>query len=455
MTLADLAAALRRFRLLAIGLFVAILGAGVAAALLPAERFSTSAVISVEPISQSVGFESQQAIQLTIPPTIARLVSANFEQSVRLRLALANRNRPIAIKAVQDPGTAIIDVTVESTTPAAAVDAAAVALQRLVQEPRSDRFRVNVVSPPAAATSVKQRRMPPLLAGSLVLGLIVAILAAAALHRLLPSLPRGDDFRKRYGQDIVGEIPAVGRRATGARTLVDGSASPEMREAFRSLEARLTRLVTQRASAGASSSSMSIVVTSWGKDEGKSTVVANLACAMAAYDRAVTVVDCDMRRPRIHTLLGSNLEPGVSDVADGKAVASVRQPTKLESLDVIAAGQDGLARHPAEIAQDAMPRLLSVLSDRVVLVDAPPLFTAETTATVAEADFVLLVADFRKRRPGDMEAALAELELIGTPVLGVVLNRVDMADARGRDAYLYQPSADKQGRRARRSGRSD
>lgn len=454
MTLADLAAALRRFRLLAIGLFVAILGAGVAAALLPAERFSTSAVISVEPISQSVGFESQQAIQLTIPPTIARLVSANFEQSVRLRLALANRNRPIAIKAVQDPGTAIIDVTVESTTPAAAVDAAAVALQRLVQEPRSDRFRVNVVSPPAAATSVKKRRMPPLLAGSLVLGLIVAILAAAALHRLLPSLPRGDDFRKRYGQDIVGEIPASGRRATGSRTLVDGSASPEMREAFRSLEARLTRLVTQRASASASNG-MSIVVTSWGKDEGKSTVVANLACAVAAYDRAVTVVDCDMRRPRIHTLLGSNLEPGVSDVADGKAVASVRQPTKLESLDVIAAGQDGLARHPAEIAQDAMPRLLSVLSDRVVLVDAPPLFTAETTATVAEADFVLLVADFRKRRPGDMEAALAELELIGTPVLGVVLNRVDMADARGRDAYLYQPSAVKQGRRARRSGRSD
>lgn len=454
MTLADLAAALRRFRLLAIGLFVAILNAGVAAALLPDERFSTSAVISVEPISQSVGFESQQAIQLTIPPTIARLVSANFEQSVRLRLALANRNRPIAIEAVQDPGTAIIDVTVESTTPAAAVDAAAVALQRLVQEPRSDRFRVNVVSPPSAATSVKQRRMPPLLAGSLVLGLIVAILAAAALHRLLPALPRGDDFRKRYGQDIVGEILAAGRRATGATTLVDGSASPEMREAFRSLEGRLTRLVTQRASAS-TSNGMSIVVTSWGKDEGKSTVVANLACAMAAYDRAVTVVDCDMRRPRIHTLLGSNLEPGVSDVADGKAVASVRQPTKLESLDVIAAGDDGLARHPAEIAQDAIPRLLSVLSDRVVLVDAPPLFTAETTAIVAEADFVLLVADFRKRRPGDMEAALAELELIGTPVLGVVLNRVDMADARGRDAYLYQPSAVKQGRRARRSGRSD
>jgi len=243
-TLADLAAALRRCRLLAIALFVAIFGAGVAAAVLPAERYRTSAVVSVEPISSSVGFESQQAIQLTIPPTIARLVSANFEGSVRLRMRLTNRNEAITINGVQDPGTAIINVTVQSTTPAAAVDAATVALQRLVQEPRSDRFRVNVVSPPGAAISVKSQRLPPLLIGSLVLGLIVAILAAAALYRLLPSLPRADEFRKRYGHDILGEIPA-GRRGNGGRPLVHGTASPEMREAFRSLEARLTRRVRE------------------------------------------------------------------------------------------------------------------------------------------------------------------------------------------------------------------
>ncbi|MDP8968864.1 MAG: CpsD/CapB family tyrosine-protein kinase [Actinomycetota bacterium] len=447
MTLADLAEALRRFRLLSIGLLVSIVGAGVAAAVLPAERYRTTAVVSVEPISQGVGFESQQAIQLTIPPTIARLVSADFERSVRLRMQPANRNKPISIAGVQDPGTAIIDVTVESTTPAAAVDAAAVALQRLVQEPRSDRFRVNVVSPPAAATSVKAQRAPPLLVGSLVLGLIVAILAAAALHALRPALPRADDFRKRYGHDVLGEIPEGKPRGGHGQTPLNGSASPEMREAFRTLEARLTRRSGQR---GDGDSSRSIVVTSWSKIEGKSTVVANLACALAAYNRDVTVVDCDMRRPRLHTLLESSIEPGVSDVADGKAVRAVMQPTRLQSLQVVAAGLGGLSRHPAEIAQDAVPRLLSVLSDRIVLIDAPPLFTAETTAIVAQADFVLLVADHRKRRPEDMDAALAELQQIGTPLLGVVLNRVDVADSRGREAYLYQPAASSRRRRLKR-----
>jgi len=436
-TLADLSEALRRFRLLAIGLLVVIFGAGIAAAILPTERFKTTAVVSVEPISQSVGFESQQAIQLTIPPTIARLVSPTFRQSARLRMKPATRDEPISIDAVQDPGTAIIDVAVEGTSPAGAVDAAEVALQRLVQEPRSDRFRVNVISPPGAASSVRTQRMPPLLLGSLVLGLIVAVLAAAALHRLLPPIPRADHFRERYGHDVLGEIPRV-RKGDGHRSqgVMNGTASAELREAFRSLEARVSRRAAERSSRDA----VSIVVTSWGKVEGKSTVVANLACALAAYERDVTVVDCDMRRPRMHTLLGSQLEPGVSDVADGKAVAGVLQKTSLRSLDVIAAGLGRMSRHPAEIARDAMPLLLAVLSNRVVLIDAPPLFTAETTTIIGEADFVLLVADYRKRRPDDVDAALAELELIGTPLLGVVLNRVDVADTRGRDAYVYKPA---------------
>lgn len=444
MTLADLAEALRRFRVLSIGLFVAIVAAGAAAAILPASRYRAKAVVSVEPISQEVSFDTQQAIQLTVPPTIAQIVSDTFKHSVRLRMAPGNRDEPVAIEATHDPGTAIIDIAVESSTPAAAVDATQAALQRLVQVPRSDRFRVNVVSPPGEASSVKAQRAPPLMIGSVVLGLIVAVLTAAGLHRLLPPLPRADDFRGRFGHDVLGEIPRT-RKGHGAGNdhVVDGAASPEMVEAFRSLEALLRRRVAERGADGGPS----IVVTSWGTMEGKSTVVAHLACALAAYDREVTVVDCDLRRPRIHTLLGVKRKPGVVDVADGKAVAAVAQQTKLATLDVIAAGDERLARHPAEFAQVAMPRLLAVLGSRVVLVDAPPLFTAETTTIIGQADFVLLVADHRKRRPDDLDAALSELELIGTPLLGVVLNFVDVADTRGRDAYLYQPAGAAPGRR--------
>jgi len=436
-TLADLAAALRRFRLLAIGLFVATFAAGVGAAVLPAERYRTSAVVSVEPISQSVGFETQQAIQLTIPPTIARLVSPTFEQSVRARMLSGTRNAPLEIKAVHEPGTAIIDVTVEGSTPRNAVDAAQIAAQRLVQEPRSDRFRVNVVSPPGSASSVKASRTPPLLIGSLVLGLILAVLAAAALHRLLPTIPRAGQFRARYGHDVLGEIPQAAKRDKQiARGLLDGDEPGELREAFRSLEARVVQRVAEQGEGAA----MSIVVTSWSKAEGKTTVAAHLACALAAHGRHVTVVDCDMRRPRIHALLGCSLEPGLADIADGKTVAGVLQGTRLASLDVVAAGHGPPTRHPAEITQHAMALVLSVLGDHVVLIDAPPLFTAETTAVVGEADAVLLVADFRKRRPADIDAALADIELTGTPLLGVVLNRVTVADTRGRESYLYTPA---------------
>jgi tyrosine-protein kinase len=446
-TLADLAAALRRFRLLAIGLFVATVLAGLGAALLPAERYRSSAVVSVEPISESVGFETQQAIQLTIPPTIARMVSATFKQSVRERMLPGTRTAPLAIKATNEPGTAIIDMTVESSTPRSAVDAAQIAAQRLVQEPRSDRFRVNVVSPPAAATSVRASRTPPLLIGSLVLGLILAVLAAAALHRLLPRLPRGPQFRERYGHDVLGEIPQARKGARQlSRGLLEGGVPGELREAFRILEARVGRRVAER---GPSGDALSIVVTSWSKGEGKTTVAAHLACALAATGRPVTVVDSDLRRPRIHALLGCSLEPGLPDVAAGGAVGGVRQSTQLQALDVVAAGHAPPERHPAEIVQDAIALVLPSLGDRIVLIDAPPLFTAETTAIVGEADAVLLVADFRQRRPGDIDAALAEIELAGTPLLGVVLNRVTDPDTRGRESYLYTPPAAKAAAKAK------
>lgn len=438
MTLADLAAALRRFRLLAIGLFVVIFAAGAAAALLPAETFRSSAVIQVVPTTADVGFETQQAIQLTIPPTIARLEAANFEQGVRRDVAPDLRTVAFAIAGVHDPGTSIVDVSVTSETPVAAVNVARSALLRLAREPRSDRFKIDVVSPPEPATSVKAARIPPIVVGSLVLSLIVSLLTAAALHRLLPTLPRADSFRERYGHEILGEIPRTRRRERrrGAQAAVGADASGELIEAFRSLEARVA---LRTAAHRERDRSISIAVTSWAKLEGKSTVVANLAYSLAASGREVTVVDCDMRRPRIHELMDCELSPGVADVSDGIAVASLRQATRLASLDVIAAGQ--LARHPAEVAQEAVPLLLSLLSERVVLVDAPPLFTAETTTIVGDADFVILVADFGRRRPQDIDAALDELEPIGTPLLGVVLNRVDIVDARGRAAYVYRPIA--------------
>ncbi len=109
------------------------------------------------------------------------------------------------------------------------------------------------------------------------------------------------------------------------------------------------------------------------------------------------------------------------------------------------------ARHPAEITQEVLPRLLAVLHDRTVIIDTPPMFTAETTSIVAKADFVVLVADYLERNPDEIDNALDELALTGTQVLGVVLNRVELRDSRGRESFNYRVDESKGSKRRRRA----
>ncbi|MBW3609781.1 MAG: P-loop NTPase [Actinobacteria bacterium] len=446
MTISDLGAALRRFWAPALAAFVLIFGLGVASLLLREERFRSSAVLSIEPANDNLGFEAQQAIQLTIPPTLARVRSPVFADGIRQLAEPRFRTAPLRIIASNEPGTAIINFAVESSSREAARSLAQTAVSRLDTRPGSLRFDIAVVTPPGPATSVRAQRAPAVLGGTFVLGLIVAVLGAAAAHRLRPRLPRADEFREQYGHEVLGEIPRARRRMSKASSAqLNGSGSPEVIEAFRNLEAKLT----MRALAGGRDLSVSIAITSWGKGEGVSTVVTNLACALAVLGRDVTVVDCDMRRPSVHRLLGLDLEPGVAEICDGEPVATLRKPTEHRSLDVVTAGSP--SRHPAEITQEALPRLLAVLQDRTVIIDTPPMFTAETTSIAAAADCVVLVADYVERKPDEIDSALAELALTGTQVLGVVLNRVAMRSSRGRESFAYQADRPRSKRRRRRA----
>lgn len=447
MTLRDLVAALRRFWRPALAAFVLIFGLGVASLLLRADRYRSTAVLSIEPVGGNLGFEAQQAIQLTIPPTLARLRSSTFVNGIRLRVEPRFRDETYRILTSNDPGTAIINFGVESSSREAAQNAAEVSVNRLVSQPGSPRFEIVVLSPAGAATSVRAQRVVPILGGTFVLGLIIAILGAAAAHRLRPRLPRADRFRQHYGHEVLGEIPrASNPRSNGSEPRLNGTGSPEVIEAFRNLEAK----VTMRALAGNGHDlNVSIAVTSWGRSEGVSTVVTNLACALAALGRDVTIVDCDMRRPSVHQMLGLDLEPGVADISESQPIAALRKATQHPSLDVVTAGSP--TRHPAEIVRDVMPRLLAVLHDRTVIIDTPPMFTAETTSIVGRADFVVLVADYLERNPDEIDDALAELALTGTQVLGVVLNRVEIRDSRGRESFEYRADPEPGTTRRRRA----
>ncbi len=171
-----------------------------------------------------------------------------------------------------------------------------------------------------------------------------------------------------------------------------------------------------------------IVVTSAVPKEGKSTVSANLAAAIAQLGRKVLLIDADMRIPSQHHLWQLTNAVGLSEVLVGQADFNIAVSKVMDNLDVLTAG----VRPPNPLALLDSKRMASLIENfssqynyDFVIIDAPPLLLAADALTLSQmTDGILLVA-----RPGVIDsnsAAAAEemLERSSHNVLGLVVNGI-------------------------------
>lgn len=179
----------------------------------------------------------------------------------------------------------------------------------------------------------------------------------------------------------------------------------------------------------------SMVVTSAGMDEGKSTTLANLAVTMAQAGKRVILVDADLRRPSLHTLFGKQNNVGLTNMVVDDAVMSKPplQETEVENLSLLASGT--LPPNPAEVVgsrrmEDIIQKLLETAD--VVLFDAPPVVAVTDAALLAsKVDGVLLVVRAGSTKRDHARRAKKLLEKVNARLIGAVLNNVSM------DAQMY------------------
>jgi len=173
-----------------------------------------------------------------------------------------------------------------------------------------------------------------------------------------------------------------------------------------------------------------IMVTSAVPDEGKSLVSANLAVSIAqSIQEYVLLIDCDIRKPCIHTQFGFGDVPGLSDhLSKGIPVSSLILKTIVNKLSILAGGT--LLHNPSElVSSQKMSKLLQEVkyrySDRFIVMDSPPpKLTAETSALSRQVDGVLLVIEYG-RTSREMVSDL--VNTIGKEkIIGIVFNKLDM-----------------------------
>lgn len=168
-----------------------------------------------------------------------------------------------------------------------------------------------------------------------------------------------------------------------------------------------------------------ILITSSAPNEGKSTTLANLAVTMAEAEQRVLIVDCDLRRPSLHTLFGLPNEHGLtSSMLEQAESALPIQATSVPGLRLLPSGP--LPPRPADLlGSRRMGALLERLRREadIVLFDTPPVGAVTDAAVLApQMDGVLLVLHAGQTRRDRAREARQILDKVKANIVGVVLN---------------------------------
>jgi capsular exopolysaccharide synthesis family protein len=179
-----------------------------------------------------------------------------------------------------------------------------------------------------------------------------------------------------------------------------------------------------------------ILITSAGPREGKTITALNLGITMAQAGSKVILLDCDMRRPKVHKAFSLAKDRGISNLlVGGKAQDGTLRHTPIPNLDVIPCGP--IPPNPSEmLGSKRMSDLLNRLRKEYahILIDSPPSTAVTDPAVLSKSvDGVVLVI-----RAGDtaremVKNGIGQFEAVGAHILGAILNGVDI----GRDKYYY------------------
>lgn len=183
-----------------------------------------------------------------------------------------------------------------------------------------------------------------------------------------------------------------------------------------------------------------ILMTSSATKEGKSTTCVNLAITFAQTGSRVLLVDSDLRRPTLHNFFGVDKMYGLSNVLIGSlAFNDVIKRTEVENLDLITAGD--IPPNPAEmVASERMKLFLEEARGRydVILLDSPPVVAVTDAAILTtRADATILVVSSGMTGRSELKRAIGLIRSVGSNVLGVVLNGLDIKKMYGSYYYYF------------------
>ena len=358
----------------------------------------------------------------------SELVLNRVIDDLDLSMSSKELSKGVSIKPIED--TSIISITVkdQNATRSATIanGIAKVFAEEIAKIYKLDNVsQLSIATTPSAPSNNTMTR-------DILLAAVVAIFGVAGFAFLRfyldDSVKHTDDIEKILGLPVAGNISKNDAKVKNANELVVARAPKSIvSENIKSLRTNLQFTAVDR-------NLKTILVTSTNASEGKSFVSSNLAISFAQAGKKVLIVDCDLRKGRLHKLFKMFNNAGLSDLlADSvKNMSSYIRKTSVDKLDLITCGT--YPPNPSELlASQRNKKVLAGLRshyDIIVLDGAPVGGLADSVILSSLVDEVLIVTKDGATSRSDLAATRDALRKVDANIAGIVFNSVNHRSAK-------------------------
>lgn len=187
-----------------------------------------------------------------------------------------------------------------------------------------------------------------------------------------------------------------------------------------------------------------ILFTSTTSEEGKTTSIANTAISFAQAGKKVLLIECDLRKARVHELFRLPQEPGLTNMlVDKKGLSEVIQiKSEISNLHILTSGP--LPPNPSEMLSSHLfeKLILEARADYdMILIDAPPVLSVTDAAIISKVvDGVVLIIAYKETKKEAAKKAQKTLNKVNAHILGVLMTK---AEIKKNSSYYYYYGNDK------------
>lgn len=293
--------------------------------------------------------------------------------------------------------------------------------------------KINVWTTEVAQTPKEPIKPKPLqnMALAVVLGLFGGIGCAFFIEYLDNTIGDPEEAERRYGMSVIGVIELLDKKKNPDRFISEEPASA-FAESYKSLRTAVLLSSAERPP-------KRLMITSMSPKEGKTTTAMNLARSLVLTNRNVLLIDCDLRRPRLHKAFALDNSNGLSTYLSGAIQEIFVQPGDQPGLSVLTSGP--IPPNPSELLGSArFGEMLGRVEAQYdcIIIDSPPVLSATDSLLVSKhVEGMLVVCLAGKTTYERLQKGLKSIKEVNGNVIGLVMNAMDMKKSNYYSYYGY------------------